>query len=198
MSKDLADRFSAHRDALETIPVDAKVLTHRLEATISFQTSDQAAAEQVRAQHEADNNAAQLSIRTLDLFRLPHAQRSQYIQRASTYSAPQRENEITGNKPMVAYFNKQADDMDHKMQMITRIVKQVEESLGSVEAQALQGAMGMGVDGRDITAVTGGVTGRQDARRLHSTLREFNDALRGVSGRIVDAQEALEALKGRR
>lgn len=152
----------------------------------------------MRAQHEADNNASQLSIRTLDLFRLPHAQRSQYIQRASSYSAPQRENEITGNKPMVAYFNKQADDMEHKMRMITRIIGQVEASLGSVESQALQGTMGIGVDGRDITAVTGGVSGRQDARRLHSTLEGFNDALMGVSGRIVDAQELLEALKGRR
>lgn len=152
-------------------------------------------AEQVRAHHEADNNASQLSIRTLDLFRLPHAQRSQYIQRASTYSAPQRENEITGNKPMIAYFNKQADEMEQKMNMITKIVRQVEDSLGSVESQTLQGAMGMDIDGRDFS---GGASGRQDAKRLHNTLKEFHDALRSVSGRIVDAREALEVLKGRR
>lgn len=88
--------------------------------------------------------------------------------------------------------------MERKMEMITRIVRQVEGSLLSVEAQAIQGARGVHVDGRDITAVTGGVTGRQDARRLNSALRGFNDALKSVSGRIVDAREGLEALIGSR
>src|SRR5258705_536810 len=99
---------------------------------------------------------------------------------------------------MITYFNKQADDMERKMGIITRIVRQVEESLISVEAQAIQGARGAHIDGRDITAATGGVTGRQDAKRLNSALREFNDALKTVSGRIVDAREGLEALNGRR
>ena len=198
LSQQLADKFPAHRAALDSIPADASVLSHRLSTTKSFQASDQAAYEQVRANHDADTEAASLSIRTLDLFRLPHAQRSQYIQRTSTYSAPQRENDVTGNRPMIAYFNKQADDMERKMEMVRRTVRQVEESLISVESQAIQGARGVHVDGRDLSTVTGGVQGRQDARRLNSTLREFNDALRGVSGRIVDAREGLEGLSGRR
>lgn len=198
MSCQLADKFPSHREALESIPVDASVLTHRLATTKSFQMSDQAAYDQVRANHDADDQASTLSIRTLDLFRLPHAQRSQYIQRTSTYSTPQRENDVTGNKPMIAYFNKQADEMERKMDMISRTVRQVEDSLISVESQAIQGARGAHVDGRDLTSVTGGVPGRQDARRLNSALREFNDALRGVSGRIVDAREGFEGLSGRR
>jgi len=198
MSQQLADRFSSHREALDTIPVDASVLTNRLATTKSFQTSDQAAFDQVRTSHDEDDNASTLSIRTLDLFRLPHAQRSQYIQRNSTYSAPQRENDVTGNRPMITYFNKQANEMERKMEIVRRTVREVEESLVSVEAQAAVGAMGTTVEGRDITAVTGGVAGRQDARRLNSALREFNDALRDVSGRIVDSRDALELLKQRR
>ena len=198
MSCQLADLFPSHREALESIPVDGFVLSNRLATLKSFQMSDQVAYDHVRANHDVDDDASTLSIRTLDLFRLPHAQRSQYIQRSANYSTPQRENDVTGNKPMITYFNKQADEMERKMEMITRIVRQVEGSLLSVEAQATQGARGVHVDGRDITAVTGGVTGRQDARRLNSALRGFNDALKSVSGRIVDAREGLEALIGSR
>ncbi|CCX29761.1 Similar to Nucleoporin nup45; acc. no. Q09793 [Pyronema omphalodes CBS 100304] len=198
MSAQLAEKFPTHREALESIPLDASVLSNRLATTKSFQLTDQSAYDQVRSAHEADDHAASLSIRTLDLFRLPHAQRSQYIQRTTNFNVPQRENDVTGNKPMIAYFNKQADEMEKKMEMIRNVVRQVEESLVSVESQAIQGARGAHVNGGDITNVTGGVAGRQDARRLNSALREFNDALKTVSGRIVDAQESLEELWGRR
>lgn len=100
---------------------------------------------------------------------------------------------------MIAYFNKQADEMEHKMEIVRRVVKQVEESLQSIESQAIQSAREVAaVNGMDRSAVTGGVGGRQDARRLINVLREFNDALKGVSARIVDAREGLEALKQRR
>lgn len=198
MSTQLAEKFPSHREALESIPLDSSVLSTRLATIKSFQLSDQAAYDQARANHTADDKAATLSIRTLDVFRLPHTQRSQYIQRGSEFNAPQRENDITGNKPMIAYFNMQADDMERKIGIIRRVVQQVEESLVSVEAQAIQGARGASIDGRDITAVTGGLVGRQDARRLNSALREFNDALKTVSGRIVDAREGLEALHAKR
>jgi nucleoporin p58/p45 len=198
LSCQLADRFTSHREALDSIPIDASVLATRLATTKSFQMSDQAAYGQVRAQHDADEQASTLSIRTLDLFRLPHAQRSQYVQRASTYSAPQRETDVTGNKPMIAYFNKQADFMEQKMGIIKRSVRQIEESLVSVETQAIAGARGVTVNGQDLTALTGGVAGRQDARRLNMALREFTDALKDVAGRIVDAQEGLEIIKGGR
>ncbi|KAI5805007.1 hypothetical protein EDC01DRAFT_354305 [Geopyxis carbonaria] len=197
LSRSLADRFPTHRVALETIPVDANVLEHRLATTKSFQTSDQVAYEQVRAHHDADDQASTLSIRNLDLFRLPHSQRSQYIQRASNYSTPQRENEITSNRPMVTYFNKQADEFERKLDVISRSVREVEDSLKSVEEQAAEGAAGLGIGGGDLTAVTGGVGGRQDAKRLNRTLREFNEALKDVSGRIVDTREGLVALTGR-
>jgi nucleoporin p58/p45 len=198
MSAQLAAKFPTHREAVESIPLDASVLSNRLATTKSFQLTDQSAYDQVRSAHEADDHAASLSIRTLDLFRLPHAQRSQYIQRTTNFNVPQRENDVTGNKPMITYFNKQADEMEKKMEMIRNVVRQVEESLVSVESQAIQGARGAHVNGGDITNVTGGVAGRQDARRLNSALREFNDALKTVSARIVDAQESLEGLWGRR
>jgi nucleoporin p58/p45 len=198
MSAQLAAKFPTHREAVESIPLDASVLSNRLATTKSFQLTDQSAYDQVRSAHEADDHAASLSIRTLDLFRLPHAQRSQYIQRTTNFNVPQRENDVTGNKPMITYFNKQADEMEKKMEMIRNVVRQVEESLVSVESQAIQGARGAHVNGGDITNVTGGVAGRQDARRLNSALREFNDALKTVSARIVDAQESLEELWGRR
>lgn len=197
MSTQLSEKFPSHREALESIPLDSSVLSNRLATIKSFQLSDQAAYDQARANHTADDRAATLSIRTLDVFRLPHTQRSQYIRRGPEFSAPQRENDITGNKPMIAYFNMQADDMERKMGIIRRVVQQVEESLVSVEAQAIQGARGAYVDGKDLAAVTG-VAGRQDARRLNSALRGFNDALKTVSGRIVDAREGLEALHAKR
>jgi nucleoporin p58/p45 len=190
--------FPAHREAVETIPTDVSVLSNRLASTKSFQHSDQMAYEQVRAAHQEDEEASKLSIRTLDLFAIPHAQRSQYM-RSSSFATPQRENDVVGNKPMIAYFNKQANEMEHKMEIVKRVVRQVEESLQSVESQAIQSAREVAaVGGQDRAALTGGVTGRQDAKRLNNVLREFNDALKGVSGRVADAREGLEALKQKR
>jgi nucleoporin p58/p45 len=195
LSASLADRFPAHRSALKTIPADASVLSHRLATTKLFQASDNAHIAQIRALHDADDAASTLSIRTLDLFRLPHAQRSQYIARTTTDRDAAAD--VTSNKPMLKYFSEQADAMEKKLDVVVRSVREVEESLRSVEVQAAQGAQGAGVMGRDLTAVTGGVSGRQDARRLNRTLREFNEALKDVSGRILDTRDALAAIEGR-
>ncbi|TGZ84917.1 hypothetical protein EX30DRAFT_360875 [Ascodesmis nigricans] len=199
ISDSLNARFPAHRNDILSIPTDASVLSHRLATTKLFQASDQAAYDSVRSLHDADNAASDLSVRSLDLFRLPHAQRSQYIQRslpptsATTAAAnPQRENDITSNKPMVKYFNGQADEMERKLGVIRRSVREVEESLRSVEMQAVVGGQ---VGAGDL--VSGGAQGRQDARRLNRTLREFNEALKDVSARIVDAREGLQKVTGR-
>ncbi|KAF8249087.1 hypothetical protein K440DRAFT_622769 [Wilcoxina mikolae CBS 423.85] len=194
MSGHLADHFLSHLEALQSIPLDSSVLSNRLATTKLLQLSDQATYDLIRANHDADDAASTLSIRTLDLFRLPHAQRSQCIQRNANYSSPQRENDVTGNKPMITYFNKYADDMQGKMVMMTRIVQQVEDSLLSVEAQATEGSRGAHDDGRNMATVASGVIGRHDTRKLNSALKEFNMAMKTVSGSIVDAREGLEAL----
>lgn len=194
LSASLADRFPAHRTALDTIPTDASILAHRLATTKLFQSSDNAALAQVRALHDADDAASTLSIRTLDLFRLPHAQRSQYIARTIDRESGA---DVTSNKPMLKYFGDQADGMEKRLDVVVRSVREVEASLRSVEVQAAQGAQGAGVMGRDLTGVTGGLGGRQDARRLNRTLKEFNEALKDVSGRILDARDSLAVIEGR-
>lgn len=93
---------------------------------------------------------------------------------------------------MVKYFNGQADEMERKLGVIRRSVREVEESLRSVEMQAVVGGQ---VGAGDL--VSGGAQGRQDARRLNRTLREFNEALKDVSARIVDAREGLQKVTGR-
>lgn len=106
---------------------------------------------------------------------------------------------MTSNGPMIAYFNNHAAAMEKKFHTFLESVGEVEASLRSVEEQAAVGANGAGINGEDLTAVTGGVGGRQDARRLNRTLREFNDALKDVSARIVDVKDGLRELKaGRR
>lgn len=101
---------------------------------------------------------------------------------------------------MIAYFNNHAGTMEKKLNIFLESVGEVEASLKSVEQQAAMGGSGTGVNGEDLTAITGGVAGRQDARRLNRTLREFNDALKDVSGRIVDVKDGLRELRsgGRR
>ncbi|KAF8537301.1 hypothetical protein BDD12DRAFT_888016 [Trichophaea hybrida] len=198
VSGHLAEQFLRHREGLESIPLDSFILSNRLATTKLFQLSDQATYDLMRANHDADDEASTLSIRTLDLFRLPHSQRSQCFQRNANYSSPQRQNDVTGNKPMITYFSKYADDMKGKMVIIIRIVRQVEDSLLSVEAQAIEGSRGRHDDCRNMATVAGGLIGKHDAKRLSSALKEFNKAMKTVSGSIVDARERLEALYGGR
>ncbi|KAH8150588.1 uncharacterized protein LAJ45_05284 [Morchella importuna] len=189
----LSALFPSHRATVDTIPSDTKVLAHKLATTKSFLSADQSALQAAQQHHVADNEAATLSIRCLDLFRLPPQQRTQYFQRS------EQENEVTSNGPMIAYFNNHAGAMEKKFHIFLESVGEVEASLRSVEQQAAIGANGAGINGEDLTAVTGGVGGRQDARRLNRTLREFNDALKDVSARIVDVKDGLRELKaGRR
>ncbi|KAL7269514.1 Nucleoporin nup49/NSP49 (Nuclear pore protein nup49/NSP49) [Rhizina undulata] len=204
IANELNARFPTHRELVESVPNDFEVLSHKLATTKSFLSADQAALENARALHQQDSDAASLSIRTLDLFRMPHAQRSQYLQRTGTFSAStagagvlpmQRENEITSNKPMIDYFNKHADQMEHKLRVFLDSVQEVEMSLKSVEAQAAQ-AIVDGVGG-EAGMVNGAAKSREDARRLNRALREFNDALRDISGRIVEVKDGLRELRSR-
>ncbi|RPA89166.1 hypothetical protein L873DRAFT_1755383 [Choiromyces venosus 120613-1] len=191
IATELTAHFPSHRTTIDSIPSDTAVLTHKLATTKSFLAADEAALNTARQHHSEDDAAATLSIRNVDLFRVPPAQRSQYI--AQQHSQPIRENDITSNKPMINYFNTQIVKMDKKLNLFLESVQEVELSLRSVEEQATVGSIG----GEDLTTLTGGVGGRQDARRLNITLREFNDALKDVSGRIVDCKDGMRALGAR-
>ncbi|KAG0639546.1 hypothetical protein HOY80DRAFT_1044735 [Tuber brumale] len=192
IATELTAHFPGHRATIDSIPSDTAVLTHKLATTKSFLAADDAALSTARQHHNEDDAAATLSIRNVDLFRVPPAQRSQYI--AQQHNQPMRENDITSNKPMINYFDTQIAKMDQKLDLFLESVQEVELSLRSVEEQATMGSIG----GENLTALTGGVGGRQDARRLNRTLREFNDALKDVSGRIVDSKDGMRALRARR
>ncbi|PWW79977.1 hypothetical protein C7212DRAFT_361457 [Tuber magnatum] len=192
IATELTAHFPSHRATIDSVPSDTAVLSHKLATTKSFLAADEAALSTARQHHNEDDAAATLSIRNVDLFRVPAGQRSQYI--AQQQNQPMRENDITSNKPMINYFNTQIAKMDQKLNLFLESVQEVERSLRSVEEQATMGSIG----GEDLTALTGGVGGRQDARRLNRTLREFNDALKDVSGGIVDSKDGMRALRARR
>lgn len=197
--------FPSHRATVATIPSDTSVLAHKLSTTKSFLSADATTLQHAQAHHAADNEAATLSIRCLDLFRLPPAQRTQYFQRADNArlggggggTGGTAENEVTSNAPMIVYFNRHAESMEKALRLFLESVGEVEASLRSVEMSA---GAGMGARGEDVGVLIGGAHGRQDARRLNRTLREFNDALRDVSGRIVDVKDGMRELRagGRR
>jgi len=51
--------------------------------------------------------------------------------------------------------------------------------------------------GQDLTVLKGRVSGWQDPWRLNETVREFNDALKDVRGRIIDTKYGMRALIAR-
>lgn len=192
IATELRARSSAHSKTIDSIPFDCLALEQKLTTTKAFLKDDEEALNVAKLNHLEDDKAAALSIRNADLFRPPTAaQRNQYY--LSHHLQQMREVDVTSNKPMINYFNAHAIDMENKLRVFLDTLNEVEHSLRSVELQATSTSDGPMAD--DMTILTGGVGGRQDARRLNRTLREFNDALKDVSGRIVGVKDGLRSLK---
>ncbi|KAF8466214.1 hypothetical protein BDZ91DRAFT_179010 [Kalaharituber pfeilii] len=83
-SEALAAAFPEHREMIQSVSGDAELMERRLLTTNSFLESDTAALQSLIKHQKLDDQHASLSVRTLDLLRLPHAARMLQAQYATT------------------------------------------------------------------------------------------------------------------
>ncbi|KAI5807274.1 hypothetical protein DFH27DRAFT_312361 [Peziza echinospora] len=74
-SEGLAAAFPEHREMIQSVSGDAELMERRLLTTNSFLQSDASALDNLVKYQKLDDQHASLSVRTLDLLRLPHAAR---------------------------------------------------------------------------------------------------------------------------
>ncbi|KAF8417975.1 hypothetical protein EV426DRAFT_720925 [Tirmania nivea] len=88
-SESLSALFPEHREMVTSVRSDAELMERKLMTTNSFLQSDAAALETLVKHQKEDDQHASLSVRTLDLLRLPHASRliQQQQQQASAVTA---------------------------------------------------------------------------------------------------------------
>ncbi|RPB21533.1 hypothetical protein L211DRAFT_840718 [Terfezia boudieri ATCC MYA-4762] len=162
-SESLSAFFPEHRDMVTSVRSDAELMERKLITTNSFLQSDAAALETLVKHQKEDDQHASLSVRTLDLLRLPHATRLiQQQQQASAVAAasggmpgagapapgstgqPGFAAEVFGPLPTMSSTSTNESDITSNVAMINYFnrvgsemearLQQFSESVGEVEA----------------------------------------------------------------
>ncbi|KAF8438716.1 hypothetical protein BGX38DRAFT_1273654 [Terfezia claveryi] len=161
-SESLSAFFPEHRDMVTSVRSDAELMERKLITTNSFLQSDAAALETLVKHQKEDDQHASLSVRTLDLLRLPHASRLIQQQQQSAVAAasggvpgagapapggtgqPGFAAEVFGPLPTMSSTSTNESDITSNAAMINYFnrvgsemearLQQFSESLGEVEA----------------------------------------------------------------
>ncbi len=180
------------------IPNDAGFVGRKLETLQQALENDARAIDGVRRGVKADAADARLSFAALDNLKLPQQFHYTGLWNVPAVSRPggprlggeDDEEDAGGGGDLVAYFERQAEEMGRTLEGFRRSVDDIEAHLRGVEASTAQQmqrlAFGRGRD-RD-----GGERSAEDqVRELAAVLREFENAIMAVAGKVGGAREGV-------
>ncbi|KAI9821884.1 MAG: hypothetical protein M1827_002466 [Pycnora praestabilis] len=186
-------------DQSSYIPNDVDFVSRRLDTVQRGLENDAEAIDHVRGLVKKDAADAKLSFRAIDNLKLPqqyhHTGLWNVPSSASRLRGPQipaEEGETEeGSADLVSYFSAQADEMAKTLDNYRKNVHEIESHLRGVEAstvQQMQQLMFMrGKDGGERSA-------EDQVRELAAVLREFENGILGVAGKVGGAREGVQEL----
>lgn len=178
------------------IPKDVEHCTKTLETMQVALENDAEAIAHGKALVQADAANAKLSFRIIQILKMPqqfHHSGAWNISNVSQMAGPMLNDtsDVNSSNNIVSYFSKEADDMTRTLDGYKTNITEVENYLKGIEAstyhQMQQMAFSKGPDGEPKTA-------DDQARELAAVLREFENGILGVAGRVGGAREKIQEL----
>ena len=180
--------------ALDYIPGDVEFCSRKLDAFQQCLENDASAIDAIKSIVRKDATDARLSFRAIQNLRMPqqfHHTGLWGVGPVSQGVAPalQDQGEEGGSTDLVGYFTRQTEEMEKSLETYKKNIAEVETYLQGVEASTIQQLQRVQFTrGRD-----GGQRSADDQiRELAAVLREFENGILGVAGKVGGVREQVQ------
>lgn len=177
-----------------SIPSDVEYCTKTLETMQDALENDAEAIAHAKTLVKTDVANAKLSFKVIQNLKMPQQYQQSGLWRgpdSSQAAAPtlSDDDRLGPNSNLVSYFSQEADNMSTTLEGYKRSIAEVETYLKGVELntvhQMQQMAFTQGQDGRPKSA-------EDQVRELAAVLREFENGILGVAGKVGGTREKLQ------
>ena len=181
--------------ALEYIPGDVEFCSNKLDAFQQALENDASVIDNNKNLVRKDAADARLSFKAIQNLRMP-----QQFHHAGLWSAPSASQNVgpvlhdingeeEGSADLVSYFSKQVDEMGKTLESFNKTIVEVESYLKGVEANTLQQVQRV----QFTRSRDGGQRSTDDQiRELAAVLREFENGILGVAGKVGGVREQVQ------
>lgn len=179
------------------IPNDVGFVSQKMDAVNQALENDAQSIEYAKKLVSKDTTNARLSFRVVDNLKLPQQYHYSNLWNVPSISQstgprlPGEEGEDGQNEDLVSYFSMQAEAMSQTLERYKKNVADIEAHLTSLEQGTMQQMQQvMFTRGKD-----GGLrTAEDQVRELAGVLREFENGILGVAGKVGGAREKIQEL----
>ncbi|KAI9679387.1 MAG: hypothetical protein M1817_005409 [Caeruleum heppii] len=197
--KQCASFMPQHSETLKFLPNDVDYISQRLRTVNEALENDAQAIAKLRDTVKRDEGDATLSFQAIDNLRLPlqyHHAGHYHASQSKPNSSVDRlltgaSDEPGSAKDLIGFFSSHVDAMERGLSNFSSSVAQIEGHLRGVEAHTAQQIqtlmMTRGTNGADKTA-------DDQVRELAAVLRDFENAILGVAGKVGGAREGVQEL----
>lgn len=184
-------------EGFASIPSDVEYCTKTLENMQDALENDAEAIAQGKALVKTDVANARLSFKIIQNLKMPQQYHMSSLWRGpdlSQSAAPtlSDDDHLGPSSNLVSYFSKEADNMSKTLDGYKRSIAEVETYLKGVEVntvhQMQQMAFSQGQDGPPKSA-------EDQVRELAAVLREFENGILGVAGKVGGTREKLQEVQ---
>ena len=177
------------------IPNDVDFVSQKMDAVNQALENDAQAIEYAKKLVNKDTTNARLSFRVVDNLKLPQQYHHSSLWNVPSVShstgppLPGAEGGEGESEDLVSYFSKQTDGMSQTLESYKRNIADIEAHLISLEQGTMQQMQQvMFTRGRD----GGEMTAEDQVRELAGVLREFENGILGVAGKVGGARETVQ------
>lgn len=188
------DAVMGEVERFSSIPSDVEYCTKTLETMQDALENDAEAIAYAKALVRTDVANAKLSFRIIQNLKMPQQYQTTSLWRGPDSSQTAMptlsdDDRLGPNSNLISYFSQEADNMSKTLESYKRSIAEVESYLKGVEVntvhQMQQMTFTQGQDGRPKSA-------EDQVRELAAVLREFENGILGVAGKVGGTREKLQ------
>ena len=182
----------SHETQLSGIPHDVDFIRRKLIGVESALEQDAKAIDSAQDLIKIDAEHAKLSFKAIDNLKLPPQYHNPGIWSAKSTSSDNRShsNGEGEAQDLIGFFSTTADEQAKTLEKYQKLMTEIEQHLRGVEASSAQQINSL------IAKRNGGLAGQDDpVQELGAILRELEQSILGVAGKVGSAREAMQTLQ---